>query len=63
MTPYIILNYGITVADPALRWGGGKGLVGYMFLYAKGAKCLVMALCLGPLGAIDPMVSPGSATG
>ena len=29
---------------------GAKGLVGYMFSYAKGAKCLVMALCLGPGG-------------
>ena len=30
---------------------GGKGLVGYMFSYAKGAKCLDMALCLKPRGA------------
>ena len=29
---------------------GAKGLIGYMFLYAKGTKCLVMALCLGPGG-------------
>ena len=40
---------------------GAKGLVGYMFLYAKGAKCLVMALCLGPRGQ-GPCSSPGSAT-
>ena len=33
--------------------GGGKGLVGYIFLYAKDAKCLVMPLCLGPGGLGD----------
>ena len=38
---------GHPVADPGMSWGG-KGLVGYMFSYAKGAKCLVMPLCLGP---------------
>ena len=39
----------VIVADPGLRWGA-KGLVGYMFSYTKGAKCLAMALCLGPGG-------------
>ena len=33
--------------------GGAKGLVGYMFSYAKGAKCLVMTLFLGPLRLIS----------
>ena len=40
---------------------GAKGLVGYMFSYAKGVKCVVIALCLGPGGhgpgaPLDPLL-------